>query len=263
MDASRPNSALEQRIGYRFEDPSLLDRALAHRSWAHDHHPPVPDNERLEFLGDAVLGLVVAERLFEEFAVDEGRLTRARAGIVRRETLAAHARAIRLGEVIKLGRGEETSGGRDKDSILADCFEALLGAIYRDGGFEEAQRFIGRTFADILGQRGQDGSIHSPRDARTTLQELLQRQGQGTPRYRIVSSEGPPHDPTWTLEVLVGGEAMGTGTGRSKQEAAREAANVALDVLNGNGQGPAATTAAAAGSPSAEPEPAVASGGVP
>jgi len=221
-------SALEQRIGYRFKDTTLLDRSLVHRSRAHDHHPPIPDNERLEFLGDAVLGLVVADLLFEQFAVDEGKLTRARAGIVRRETLAAGARTIDLGDHLLLGRGEEGSGGRDKDSILADGFEALLGAIYRDGGLDEARRFVGAALADVLEQRSSDGSIHSPRDARTLLQELLQRQGRGTPRYRIVATDGPPHDPTWTLEVLVGNEALATGTGRSKQGAAREAARVAL-----------------------------------
>lgn len=228
MVDQRPTSALEERIAYRFEDATLLDRALVHRSWAHDHHPPVPDNERLEFLGDAVLGLVVAELLFAEFKVDEGKLTRARAGIVRRETLADHAREIGLGEHIKLGRGEEGSGGRDKDSILADAFEALLGAIYRDGGLDCARRFIVATLADVLDQRSQDGSIHSPRDARTLLQETLQRQGRGTPKYRIVSSEGPPHDPRWTLEVLVAGAAVSVGTGRTKQEAARQAARAAL-----------------------------------
>jgi ribonuclease-3 len=175
---------------------------------------------------------VVAELLFEEFAVDEGRLTRARSGIVRRETLADHARGIGLGDHVKLGRGEEGSGGRGKDSILADVFEALIGAIYRDGGLDEARRFIGETLADVLHQRGQDGDIHSPRDARTLLQELLQRQGRGTPRYRIISSEGPPHDPTWTLEVVVGGDGLSTGTGRSKQEAARQAARSALLLLD-------------------------------
>ncbi len=231
MIDQRPTSALEERIDYRFEDPTLLDRALVHRSWAHDHHPPVPDNERLEFLGDAVLGLVVAELLFDEFAVDEGKLTRARAGIVRRETLAEHARSIDLGAYIKLGRGEEGSGGRDKDSILADAFEALLGAIYIDGGLDSARRFVTDTLADVLDQRGQDGSIHSPRDARTLLQETLQRQGRGTPKYRIVASEGPPHDPRWTLEVMVAGAALSSGTGRSKQEAARQAAQTALATL--------------------------------
>ena len=138
----RPIEALEDRIGHRFKDRSLLERALVHRSWAHDQTPPVPDNERLEFLGDAVVGMVVAERLFDEFADDEGRLTRARAGLVRREALAAHAARLELGDWLRLGRGEIRSGGRSKDSILADAFEALIGAIYRDGGLAAARTFI-------------------------------------------------------------------------------------------------------------------------
>ncbi len=232
MGNQRPTSALEERIGYRFEDSSLLERALIHRSWAHDHTPPVPDNERLEFLGDAVLGLVVAEHLFATFAEDEGRLTRGRAGLVKKETLAAHAREVGLGSWLKLGRGEEGSGGRTKDSILADAFEALIGAIYRDGGLEPARTFILDTMDAALQARDVDGSIHSPRDARTLLQESLQQQGRGTPRYRIVSSEGPPHAPTWTLEVCIGGEPAGRGQGGSKQEAARAAALVALAGLD-------------------------------
>lgn len=232
VDDKRPTAALEERIGYRFADVTLLERALVHRSWAHDHTPPVPDNERLEFLGDAVLGLIVAEQLFETSGEDEGRLTRARAGIVRKETLAEHARTLGLGTWLRLGRGEEGSGGRTKDSILADAFEALIGALYRDGGVDAARAFITETMQDALHARDQDGGIHSPRDARTMLQESLQREGKGTPRYNIVSSDGPPHAPTWTLEVSIAGETVGRGQGRSKQEAAREAARQALQALD-------------------------------
>jgi ribonuclease III len=231
VEESPPIELLEERIGRRFVDRGLLERALIHRSWAHDRNPPLPDNERLEFLGDAVVGLVVAERLFEEFGDDEGRLTRARAGLVQREALAEHARSLELGRWLKLGRGELGQGGRDNDSILADAFEALVGAIYRDGDLAAAREFIGQVMAPAFDRRGTDGGIHSPRDARTRLQERLQRAGKGTPRYRDVGCDGPPHAPVWTVEVMLSGEALSAGTGRNKAQAGQEAARLALEAL--------------------------------
>lgn len=231
MHSPRPASTLQERLLHDFEDLDLLQRALIHRSFAHDQTPPGPDNERLEFLGDAVMTLVVAEQLYGAFDDDSGRLTRARARLVRREALAVYARDLDLGEWLRLGRGERASGGWDKDSILADAFEALVGALYLDGGMEAARRFLLDVFGDRLGERDIDGGAHSPRDARNRLQDLLQRQGRGIPRYRVVSSEGPPHQPCWTVEVGLGGPALGRATGRTKQEAGMRAAALALSEL--------------------------------
>ena len=240
MDGPPTTANLEGRIGYKFDDPALLERALVHRSWAHDKTPPLPDNERLEFLGDAVLGLIVAERLFRDFGDNEGRLTRARSDLVRRETLAQQAREIDLGKWLLLSRGEETSGGRDKDSILCDAFEALLGAIYCDGGLVAAQAFVERVMGAVLTRRGVEGAIHSPQDPRTVLQELMQAEGDGMPDYRVLGSDGPPHDPVWTVEVRDRSRTLGTGSGRSKQDAARLAAKEAMNTLTvGEGRGPA------------------------
>jgi ribonuclease III len=227
----RSAESLQELLLHRFEDLALLERALIHRSFAHDQTPPGPDNERLEFLGDAVIGLVVAENLFHSFEDDSGRLTRARARVVRREALAEYARGLELGCWLRLGRGEQISEGQDKASILADAFEVLVGALYLDGGMPVARRFLLRMLGDRLGQRDLDGGIHSPRDARNRLQDLLQRQGRGTPRYKVVGSEGPPHQPCWTVEVGLPGVALGRSTGGSKQEAGMKAAAVALEEL--------------------------------
>lgn len=226
-----PLADLQAAIAYTFANPDLLDRAVTHRSWAHDQAPPGEDNERLEFLGDAVLGLVVAEHLVERYPDDEGHLTRARAALVRRDNLARLARHLELGRWLKLGRGEEATGGRDKDSILADAFEALLGAIHRDGGFEPAREFVLRSLGESGVPGAKAGTLHSPRDVCTELQEQLQRSGQPAPRYRVLSGEGPPHAPTWRLDVHSGERLLGEGSGRSKQEARRAAAAGALDRL--------------------------------
>ena len=231
MSAPHPLAGLEEAIGYTFVDGTLLDQAVTHRSWAHDQSPPGPDNERLEFLGDAVLGLVVAEHLVERYPDDEGHLTRARAALVRRVNLARLARELDLGRWLKLGRGEETTGGREKDSILADAYEALLGAIYRDGGMVPAREFVLRCLGGSFVPEAEDGVLHSPRDVCTQLQEQLQREGQGAPRYRVLSGEGPPHAPTWHLEVRSGERLLGQGSGRNKQEARRAAAEGALEQL--------------------------------
>jgi len=219
---------LQRRLGHRFVDPTLLERALTHRSWAHDQTPPERDYERLEFLGDAVLGVIVAEKLFSMYPHDEGHLTRARSGLVRKEHLSSVAQKLELGQHLRLGKGEEASGGRDKPSILSDVFEAVLGAVHLDGGLEAARSLVLRT----MDQAFHEGAgLEAPRDARTLLQEHLQQLGRGTPSYRIVRSEGPPHAPTWTQEVVVAGEVLGRGVGPSKQQAARAAARQALAVL--------------------------------
>ncbi len=222
---------IQERLGYRFRDPGRLQRALSHRSWSQAQEPLQPDNERLEFLGDAVLGLVVAEALFREFPDDEGRLTRARASLVRRETLAERARSLDLGSHLRLSKGEIQTGGRDKDSILANALEAVIGAVYADGGMQAAQSFILTLFEEALQRREGDGSVHSPQDPRTLLQERLQAMGMGTPQYRLLGTAGPAHLPMWTLEVGLGDRTLGSGTGRSKQDAARAAAQAALESL--------------------------------
>jgi len=226
-----PTAALEERLGHRFSEPNLLEQALAHRSWACDQHPSRPDNERLEFLGDAVLGLVVAEKLYRTFDDAEGRLTQARAAAIRKENLARQARKLELGRWLLLGRGEEITGGRDKDSILADALEAVIGALYLDGGLETVDRFIDTQLGPSLVQRDLDGGVLSPRDPRTTLQELLQGKGASPPTYTLIDSQGPDHQPTWTIEVAHEGQILARGSGSSKQEAARKAASQALNVM--------------------------------
>ncbi len=229
---------LQELLGHSFSDPTLLECSLCHRSWTKDQSDGAehPDNERLEFLGDAVLGLVITEKLYRSSASDEGRLTRARASLVRRETLARHARSLGLGEFVRLGRGEQASGGADKDSILADVLEAVIGAIYLDGGLPAASDFIGKLFVDDLERRAKDGELHAPQDPRTELQEALQAEARGTPEYELASSSGPDHAPTWIMEVRLGTELLGTGEGSSKQDAARSAARQALAGLSGTGQ---------------------------
>lgn len=238
-DAAVPDernlAELAALLGHGFVDVSLLERAVVHSSWAHDRSPPAPDNERLEFLGDAVLGLLVAERLFHEFDDDEGRLSRARSRLVAREAQAERARRMGLGAWLRLGRGEDASGGRDKDSILAGVFEALVGALYLDGGLEAARGFVEREMAGDMDRRGSDGGVHSPRDPKSRLQERLQRAGAGTPSYPVAGREGLSHEPLWTVEVVLDGEVLGVGTGRSQQAAGMEAARAALARLDDGG----------------------------
>ena len=237
MADSPPLKELELVLGHSFSDRLLLERAVSHSSWAQDQAggPQRQDNERLEFLGDAVLDLVISEKLYLTSSSTEGRLTRARAMLVRKETLAKHARQLGLGSYLRLGRGEMSSGGADKDSILADALESVIAAIYLDGGLAPAANFVGSLFGDDLSRRSQDGDLHAPRDPRTELQEALQAAGRGTPSYRLKSLSGPDHMPTWIMEVLAAGEALAEGQGSSKQEASRRAASAALQEL---GKGP-------------------------
>ncbi len=227
-----PPTELIARIGHDFADPDLLALALAHRSWAHDQSPSLPDNERLEFLGDAVLGLLIAEFFVQAFAdVDEGRLTRARAMVVRSDSLSRYARALDLGSFLRLGRGEIETGGREKDSILADAFEAVIGAIYQDAGLEAAREFLHRTMTRDLDRRDPDGGPWSPRNPRTELQERLQRDRRGTPTYRVTGRAGPDHAPAWQVEVAIADGVLGAGSGGSKRDAYEQAAVSALATL--------------------------------
>jgi ribonuclease-3 len=230
-DARR--SDLERRLGRRFADPSLLEQALTHSSWAHENATALRrDNERLEFLGDALLGQFVAERLFrEDPAASEGDLTRRKQALVSMPALAVAARRLDLGAHLMLGRGEESSGGREKDSLLADAFEAVLAAIYLDGGIRACRAFVRRCLGSFKG--GSAGGDSSVRDAKTELQERWQALSRVTPSYRIVETTGPAHAREFTVEVLAGDRVLAKGSGRSRKAAEQDAATSALRTLDG------------------------------
>ncbi len=226
--------ALEERLGYRFADRGLIERALTHRSRAHeDETGVVEDNESLEFLGDAVLGLVIADRLFRGFPdYDEGRKSKARAQLVSAASLAELGDELRLGDHLLLGRGEEKTGGRRKQSLIADAFEAVVGAIHLDGGYDAASAFVDRVFRPRLERLRRDGvSPAGTHDHKSALQEWLQARAQPLPEYRLASTAGPDHRKEFAVQVLVGDRCVATGSGRSKKEAEREAARQALAVL--------------------------------
>ncbi len=218
---------LSDRIGHDFERPELLDRALAHRSWCAEHGD-ADSNERLEFLGDAVLGWAIADIAFRRFAdVPEGRLTDLRKSVVNGKTLADAANEIGLGPFIKLGRGEAAADGAGKPSILADAFEAVLGAVYLDGGADAAfalvERHVATRLADTI-----DGVGHL--DYKTELQERCARDGRSAPEYRLIST-GPDHAKVFTATVTVDGDVLGTGVGGSKKAAEQVAAEAACRTL--------------------------------
>ena len=213
---------LEERLGHFFQDRKLLETALTHPSFGGDHH--VPHYQRLEFLGDAVLELAVSRYLYFELPeVDEGKLTRIRAALVREESLNRAARRIGLGEFIRLSVGEERSGGREKPSILSDVMEAVLAAVYLDAGFDEAVRIIGM----VLGEELRPEVLKDHLDAKSRLQELMQRDGR-MPSYDYLSMEGPPHAPVFAYRVMDGEQELGRGSGTSKQNAQQAAARDAL-----------------------------------
>jgi len=225
---------LEARIGYHFRDLGLLEHALTHRSRAHeDASGGVIDNESLEFLGDAVLGFVIADLLFTRFPTHtEGYKSKVKAGIVSAASLARLASDIDLGRYVLLGRGEEKTGGRSKHAILADSFEALIAAIYLDGGIEPAQRFIVSRFGPLITGAGDQAAEASfTEDWKSALQEWLQAAGMGLPVYRLASAEGPDHRKRFDIEVLVAGVRTGRALGRSKKDAEQQAAREALEKL--------------------------------
>ncbi len=228
---------LTQTLGYAFSDPELLELALAHRSYAYEVEDG-RDNERLEFLGDAVLDLVISDVLYQVHPEwDEGDLTRTRAALVNQESLSNRARQLDLGRFIRLGRTEMCSGGEDKDSILANCFEALVGAIYLDGGLPAVVDFVRRVFGTSL----ESSAVRQPRDAKTEFQEWVHARYQRTPSYRMVSDTGTEDDSRrFRVEVAIGDEVWGLGVGRSKRLAERGAAEAALvrgRPSDGNGDG--------------------------
>jgi len=224
--------ALQKRLGYKFQDEKLLKLALTHPSVAHEAAGVIPHNQRLEFLGDSVLGLVLTNELFVRFPnVSEGPLTKARAQMVNRRTLAAQARQINLGEHLILSRGEETTGGRERPSNLADAYEALLGAIFLDGGYEAARELILRWFRDAFGELKAIPNLDNPKGE---LQEMLQAESPEPPDYDLTSVSGPDHDRMFECAVYHGGVELGRGTGKSKKAAESEAALAALKALEKN-----------------------------
>lgn len=219
---------LSRRLGYEFADETLLRRALAHRSWCAEVGGQ-PSNERLEFLGDAVLGWVVAEIAYRRHGdLPEGKLTDLRKSVVNATALADVAGEIGLGEWLLLGKGEDAAGGRQKPSILSDAFEAVLGAVYLDGGVEPAKALVARLFSERL----DDAAGRLDRlDHKTVLQELTARLYDAAPVYLLTES-GPDHSKTFKATVLVAGSALGAGEGKSKKLAEQQAASEAYDVLS-------------------------------
>ena len=223
-------STLEERLGHRFADPGLVELALTHRSWTAEHSSS-RSNERLEFLGDAVLGLVVTQKLYERYGeLAEGALAKTRASLVNTATLVEVGRSLGLGEMLRLGRGEDSSGGRDKASLLANALEAVIGAVYLDGGIAAADNVVER----LLGARI-DAAARAPghTDFKTRLQELAARLGLDGPVYEVTTS-GPAHHRLFRAEVRAGG-VEGVGEGPSKKDAERHAAAVAYAALTPEG----------------------------
>ena len=216
-------------MGYTFRDRKLLQLALTHPSVSHESPGTVAHNQRLEFLGDAVLGLVLTRELFEKFPeLGEGPLTKARAQMVNRRTLAEQARRFNLGANLLMSRGEELSGGRNRSSALADAFEAVVGAIFLDGGYEVAAQFILRSFRDAFGQLTEVPNLDNPKGE---LQELLQSRSPEAPQYEVTAASGPDHDRLFQCAVYHRGVELGSGQGKSKKEAEGQAALAALTKL--------------------------------
>jgi ribonuclease-3 len=226
-----PVATLEDRLGLRFTDRVMALAAVTHKSYVNEHRVEagLADNERLEFLGDAVIDLAVSHRLMERFpGAPEGELSKMRAAVVDEPGLCEMARELDLGPLLRLGRGEELTGGRQKASLLADAMEAVIAAVFLDAGLGAVlrivDRFLGQAFA-----RAAAGTLD--RDFKTQLQELAQSRLRATPRYRVVGERGPDHSKTFEVEADLRGEVLGRGTGRSKKDAEQSAAKLALEVL--------------------------------
>jgi ribonuclease-3 len=221
---------LQEKLGYRFQHPELLEQALTHPSFGHEHRQEYPDNQRLEYLGDAVLQLAVTERLYLLFPEQsEGDLTRFRAKLVNRARLQSVAETLELGPLLQMGKGEEKNGGRTRSSNLADAMEAILGAIYRDGGWDESRKTINRLLDPYFSNQKQTLLSDNPKG---DLQEKLQAQGDETPIYECLSEEGPPHARHYIVSVRWQEKELGRGTGSSKKTAETAAAQSALESLS-------------------------------
>jgi ribonuclease-3 len=226
-----PYRELEKRLGYKFRKRAFLEMALTHRSYRFEAKDVETDNQRLEFLGDAVLGLVVAARLYQEHHDgDEGRLTDLRSRITSGKALAETARRIGLGDYVRIGKGEEQGGGRDRQSLLADALEAVLGAAYLDSGVRAVEKIAARLFAPAPSAAGVEDWLDNPKGK---LQEIAQRLHGRGPIYRCVAEEGPAHQKTFAVEAVVNGVALGRGAGTSRRAAEVEAATEAVRALAG------------------------------
>ncbi len=220
-------SKLEEIIDYRFKDKKLIYQALSHSSYANEKKNPSGSNERLEFLGDSVLSIVVSDYLYKNLDVAEGELTKMRASLVCEKSLHVFAQQINLGEFLFLGKGEENTGGRERPSILADAFEALIAAIYLDGGIEPAAKHIMRFMPE---------DVHHPQkpafsDFKTVLQEIVQKNPEEKVEYVLIGEEGPDHNKRFVVEVCLNSQVIGKGKGRSKKEAEQLAAKEALELM--------------------------------
>lgn len=220
--------ALQERLGYAFQNPALLENALTHSSYANERRGSQSSNERLEFLGDSILGMVTAEKLYHTFPhLPEGRLSRLRAELVCEQSLHAVALDLGLGQHLRLGKGEEHSGGRERPSILADAVEAVIAAMYLDGGIVPARAFIlEHVLAGV-----EEGQIHHVMDYKTELQERIQRKADQHLRYELVDTTGPDHNKHFIMAVFLNDAEIGRGQGRSKKEAEQAAAKAALNGL--------------------------------
>lgn len=221
---------VQKHIGYRFNDVNHLIHALKHRSYVYvQEQTGVQSNERLEFLGDAVLDLVVSERIYEKYPTRrEGRLTQLRSLLVNKTALAQQARAIKLGKYLLLSESEARSGGRHRDSILADAYESIIGAMYVDGGIEPVRNFLDKTLLSDVDKQHRSSLW---RNYKSALLEYTQGAGKGQPKYKIESEIGPDHDKTFTVEVYITGDMVGRGTGSSKKDAEQDAARDAAHRL--------------------------------
>jgi len=231
IEAMEPEAPSEfnRRNHLNFRNLRLLTRALTHRSYLNEHPEAIEDNERLEFLGDAILDFMVGSWLYNHMPeMAEGRLTSMRAALVRNEQLAVFAEHIDLGAALRLGKGEADSGGRHRSSVLGSGFEALVGALYLDGGLEKVQEFVEPVLAKSIKNVLRD---NRDRDPKSQLQEYTQAKGMGTPNYVTVSVSGPDHQRIYEVEVVVGETVLGQGAGRSKQAATKAAALDAIDRL--------------------------------
>lgn len=229
IDSAREQ--LQESLDYHFSDYTNLNLALTHPSFHNEQGQGGGDYQRLEFLGDAILGMLLAEMLYSRFPeASEGVLSRTRSQLADQNTLAGIARKRGIGAFIQVGRGEEQSAGRDKDSILCDVLEALIAAVYLDGGLEAARRVVAMLFHELL-PLGLTASL----DAKSELQELLSARGQAAPEYRLAEESGPPHDRTFRFVVLIEGKVAGEGVGRSKKIAQQASAARALELLQADG----------------------------
>ncbi|MDQ1277087.1 MAG: Ribonuclease 3 [Thermodesulfobacteriota bacterium] len=231
MDNEKPPTLgdLEQALGYVFQDPQLLVNAFTHRSYTNENPSfTCRDNERLEFLGDAVLQLCISDLLMRRFPdFTEGRLSKMRATLVNEQSLAALGKRFGLGNHLFLGKGEEASGGRGKTSLIADTFEAVMAAVYLDGGYGQASRLIADLFAELI-LTGEGGAAPF-RDYKSALQELCQSRFHETPKYQLRNEYGPDHDKTFEVELAIVESVKETGTGKSRKEAEQQAARKVLE----------------------------------